>query len=473
MPTEVHLNLGKPNIKQAMFLEEQHKVVAFGGARGGGKSWAVRTKAVLLCLKHCGITLMIVRKTYPELTANHIDPLIKLLRCRLSEKERIASYNKTDKVMSFPNGSRILFRYCDTEADADRYQGTEVDVLFIDEGTMLSWEQYTKLTACVRGANHFPKRIYITCNPGGIGHQWVKRLFIDRKYEESERPEDYAFIQSLAYDNDALLSADPDYIAKLEALPPRLRKMWLDGSFDVFEGQYFEEFADDPKHYTDRRYTHVIEPFDIPKDWKIYRSFDWGYFRPFSAGYWAVDYDGVIYRILELYGCTKEPNTGVKWIPDKVFAEMRRLEDEHPWLRGRTISGVADPAIWDASRGESIAETALKYRIYFEPGDNKRLPGWLQMRYRLAFDDHGLPMMYIFKNCKAFIRTIPLMMFSETKPEDLDTELEDHVADETRYFCMSRPIKPVIKKINKPVADDPLNMMTDLKKNPNNPFRRL
>lgn len=189
------------------------------------------------------------------------------------------------------------------------------------------------------------------------------------------------------------------------------------------------------------------------------RSYDFGYGKPFSVGYWAVDYDGVLYRIMEMYGCTATPNEGVKWSPDEQFRRMAELERSHPWLKGREIvDSVADPAIWDASRGESIAETAMRYGIYFSPGDNQRIPGWMQVHYRMQFDENGYARMYVFDCCKAFIRTIPLMMYSETKPEDLDTDLEDHVADEVRYMCMSRPIKPVVPVKPRIILSDPLDM---------------
>lgn len=462
MPT---LKIGQPNPRQELFLESDKKFIGFGGARGGGKSWSIRTKAALLCLAYPGIQCMIVRKTYPELTENHINPMCKMLKCyHIDKNERIASYNDSKKNIVFPNGSRILFRYCDNEKDADRFQGTEVDVLFIDEATHQSETKYKKLSACVRGVNGFPKRIYLSMNPGGEGHHWVKRLFVDRRYVEGENPDDYVFIQSLVTDNKALMEADPDYIRTLEALPPKLRKAWLEGSWDIFEGMFFEEFKDDPEHYEDRQWTHVISPFEVPKEWKIYRSFDWGYSKPFSCAWWAVDYDGVAYRILELYGCTKTPNEGVKWIAPKVFSEIQRIEKEHRWLKGKQIIGVADPAIFSADGGESIAETAQKYGVYFTPGDNKRIPGWMQIHYRMAFDENGYPMMYVFNNCKGFIRTIPTLLYDEHNVEDLDTEGEDHVADETRYFCMSRPIKPRQAAIPDEYANNPLNLFLDIPK---------
>ena len=408
---------------------------------------------------------MIIRKTYPELTENHINPMCEMLKCYHQDKhERIASYNDAKKNIVFQNGSRILFRYCDNEKDAERFQGTEVDVLFIDEATQQSETKMKKLTACVRGVNDFPKRIYCSMNPGGEGHNWVKRLFIDRRYEDNENPDDYVFIQSLVTDNKALMESNPDYIRQLEALPPKLRKAWLEGDWQIFEGQFFEDFIDRPEHYQDRQWTHVIDPFEIPEGWKIYRSFDWGYNKPFSCGWWAVDYDGVIYRILELYGCTKTPNEGVKWTPDKVFSEIHRIETEHRWLRGKKIQGIADPAIWDAETGESLAERAAKHQVFFSPGDNKRLPGWMQVHYRMAFDENGYPMMYIFSNCKAFIRTIPMLQYDEHKPEDLDTDGEDHVADEVRYFCMSRPIKPRLPVRPDEFERNPMHLFLDIRR---------
>ena len=470
------LIIPKPSEKQRRFLADRHKYVGYGGARGGGKSWAVRVKAVLLCLRFPGIKTMIVRKTYPELQENHILPLCELLCCFDEDPERrIAAYNDAKKHIAFPNGSRILFRYCDNDSDALRFQGTEVDVLFVDEATQQTEERMDKLRACVRGVNTFPKRIYFTCNPGGPGHGWVKRLFIDRRYREGERAEDYSFIRSLVTDNDALMRADPDYILKLKSLPPRLREAWLYGRWDVFEGQFFQDFRVSPDMalaqkcgFTDsdeeltrqRRFTHLIAPFDLNagerRGWTVFRSYDFGYGRPFSCAWWAVDYDGVLYRVLELYGCAGSPNEGLRWTPERQFQEIARIEREHPWLRGRQIGGVADPSIWDGSRGESVAETAAKWGLYFVPGENRRIPGWMQCHYRLQFDAEGRARMYVFDTCAAFIRTVPLMRFSRGAPEDLDTELEDHVCDEWRYACMSRPVTPLRFEEAEPPELDPL-----------------
>lgn len=451
------LVIDPPNEKQKIALKAKAKHIGYGGARGGGKSWFVRTKAKLLSINYAGIKILIVRRTYPELINNHINVLIP-------ELHGIAHYNKSEKVFTFSNGSIIKMGYCSNDGDLLQYQGSEWDVIFLDEATNLSEYQMKTIVACLRGVNNFPKRIYYTCNPGGQGHQYIKRIFIDKRYEDGEDPNDYQFIQALVGDNMALMESQPDYIKQLEALPPKIREAWLNGSWDVYEGQYFEEFADRPEHYMDRQWTHVIEPFEIPDSWTIYRGFDWGYNHPFSCGWWAIDNDGVMYRILELYGCTKTPNEGVKWHPEQVFKEIHRIECEHRWLKGKKINGIADPAIWNAEYGESIAETASKYQVYFSKGDHERLAGWMQMHYRLAFDENGYPMMYVFRNCRGFIRTIPILMYDEHKVEDIDTDGEDHIADETRYVCMSRPIKPRAKAPKDTYSETPQAMFLDIKK---------
>ena len=480
-----NLNIPKPNKRQIEFFEDRHRYVGYGGARGGGKSWAVRVKAVLLCYKYHGIKVMIVRKTYPELQENHIVPLCELLNTGAEDKtERLATYNDSKKHIIFPKvkghgnkRSRILFRYCDKDKDVLKFQGTEVDVLLIDEATHQNEDKITKLKACVRGVNDFPKRTYYTCNPGGEGHDWVKRQFIDRRFKDTENPDDYSFIQALVTDNTALMESDPEYIKQLEALPPKLREAWLHGNWNIFEGQFFEDFHIEPDVMQAHengcdldksqlkamgKWCHVIPAFDLSRPefagWRIFRSYDFGYGKPFSCAWWAMNYDGVLYRILELYGCRKDsPNEGVRWTPDQQFKEISRIEREHPWLKGKAIEGIADPSIWDRSRGDSIADTAIKYGVYFTPGDNNRIPGWMQCHYRLQFDENGHARMYVFENCEAFIRTIPTLVYDENRPEDLDTKLEDHVADDWRYMCMSRPIAPLIPKQSKIIYSDPLD----------------
>ena len=253
-------DIGKPNPRQIEFFKARARFIAYGGARGGGKSWAVRKKAAGLALSYPGAGILIVRRTFPELRENHILPMI-------ADLMGIARYRDMDKSFTFPNGSRIVFGYCDSEADVLQYQGQEYDVIFMDEATQFTEFQFTTLTACLRGANDFPKRFYLTCNPGGVGHAWVKRLFIDRRYKKAEHPEDYVFIAANVYDNHALMAHDPDYVRMLENLPEEQRRAWLLGQWDIFEGQYFAEFD---------RNVHVCRPYGIPAHWRRYVTLDYG-----------------------------------------------------------------------------------------------------------------------------------------------------------------------------------------------------
>ena len=429
--------IGTPNAKQDEFLRCKKKYVAFGGARGGGKSWAVRCKAKLLAQRYPGIRMLLVRRTMPEIETNHLETL------RL-ELAGTAVYRAEERRFVFGNGSVLQFGYCSCDRDADRYQGAEYDVIFFDEATQLKEQWMRKLAACVRGVNGFPKRIYYTCNPGGPGHGYIKRLFIDRRYEPGENGGEYAFIPARVTDNGALLARQPEYIRQLEALPPKLRAAWLEGRWDVLAGQVFQEFTDDPAHYEDGLYTHVIKPFKIPWHWTRVVSFDHGYTRPFSFGVWAVDEEGRVYRYKELYGCVPgEANVGVTCPPGEIARQLADLM-EPEFEEGIHVCGIADPAIWDRSRGLSVEEQIRKVfnGVIFMKGDNTRLPGKMQLHERLKFDEEGRPMLYVFENCRDFRRTIPALVYDARRPEDIDTAGEDHIYDETRYFLMSRPIAP-------------------------------
>lgn len=480
----------EPQPKQVRFMERPEYECLYGGAAGGGKSDALLIEALRqVHIPH--YKAIIFRKTYPQLT-ELIDRSLMLYKLAFPK----ARYNESKHLWKFPSGAKIYFGSMQYAKDKTNYQGKRYDFIGFDELTHFTWEEYSYMFSRNRPSKN-PKsklktRVYMraSTNPGGIGHGWVKARFIDAAppettiVEELEVPDpdgniirmkkDRIFIPATIFDNKALLEEDPGYLGSLAMLPEKERNALLYGDWDTFEGQYFTEFRATPdaamckqadisveEAKEQGRWTHVIEPFDLnsadKRGWQIYRSYDFGYAKPFSCAWWAVDYDGTIYRIMEMYGCTNIPNEGVKWTPDRQFEEIARVEREHPWLKGRIIHGVADPAIWDSSRGESIAETATKYGVYFAPGDHERIPGWMQCHYRLQFDENGYPRMYVFKNCKGFIRTIPLMMYDQTKPEDLDSDLEDHIADEWRYMCMSRPVKPLRPVEKKTILSDPLD----------------
>ena len=442
-----------PNPKQQRFFCSTARYTAYGGARGGGKSYAMRRKLVMLAMRYPKLRLLLLRRTLQELRENHLLPL-------QSDLLGYAEYKKEERTFVFPNGSRLTLGYCDSDSDVLQYQGAEYDVIGFEEATQLKEEWMVFISTALRTTKKgFSPRIYYTCNPGGVGHAYIKRLFVDRCFREGEDPDDYLFIPAGVYDNGVLMEADPDYVKRLEALPEHKRRAHLLGDWNVYEGQVFEEFCNDPQHYADRLHTHVIDPFVPPESWRVYRSFDFGYAKPFSVGWWAKDGDGRLYRILELYGCApREANVGVRWSPEEIFREIGRLEREHPFLRGRRITGVADPAIWDASRGESVAETGERLGVYFERGDNRRVAGWMQLHNRLQFDKAGVPMLYIFRTCREFIRTVPALQYSRTHPEDVDSDLEDHIADESRYLCMLIPMRGAEKKTQAAVTVwDPLD----------------
>ena len=277
---------GIPNPKQAEFFRSIARHTAYGGARGGGKSWAMRRKLVLLALNYPGLNALIMRRTLPELRENHVIPL-------LTEIKGAAKYNAAERVFRFPNGSRLRLGYCDSAGDVYQYQGQEYDVIGLEEATHFTEEQMQFLTTCNRTVRRdFSPRMYYTCNPGGVGHGWVKRLFIDRAYRRGERAADYAFIPARIYDNPALVTADPEYLRQLENLPDELRRAYLDGDWDVLAGQFFREFS---------RARHVIEPFELPGWWRRFRSIDWGYNDPCAVLWHAVDGEGRVYTYRELY----------------------------------------------------------------------------------------------------------------------------------------------------------------------------
>lgn len=472
-----------PQPKQVAFMARPEYEVLYGGAAGGGKSEALVMEATRqVHIPH--YKALILRKTYPQL-----EELIgKSLRYYPQVFPK-AKYNESKHTWTFPSGAKIIFGSLQHGKDKFNYQGQAYDFIAFDELTHFTQDEYVYLMSRNR-PNGEGTRCYIraTANPGGIGHGWVKERFIlpapplttiweevafqTPTGEEHQRKLSRVFVPASVFDNEALLANDPNYLTRLASMPEAEKQALLYGNWDSYTGQYFAEWKNDPAHYADRRWTHVISPFDPDPGWRIYRSFDWGYAKPFSCGWWAVDYDGVAYRVLEMYGCVEHsPDTGVKWTDERVFSEIARTEREHPWLKGKHIIGVADPAIWAENGGVSIAEVAERYKVYFERGDHERIPGWMQVRYRLAFDEEGYPLMYVFNTCKDFIRTLPALQFDDVRVEDLDTKGEDHAADECRYFCMMNPVSPRMPTLPDEWHQNPLFTALDVKREDLTPRR--
>lgn len=459
-----------PQKKQAQFMERGEYEALYGGAAGGGKSDALLVEALRQVNIPCyrGI---IFRKTYPQLTELE-DRSAAIYRAAYPKAE----YNKTKHCWSFPSGAKIYFGAMQRSKDKLNYQGKHFDFVGFDELTQFSWEEYSYMFSRNRPGGE-GTRVYIraTANPGGPGHSWVKQRFITAGEPLKPISEQHTvykpdgtevkikrsrvFVPASVFDNEKLLKNDPAYLASLSMLPTAEKKALLYGDWDSFSGQVFSEWRDDPVHYEDRLWTHVIKPFEIPKHWAIVRGFDFGYTKPFSVGWYAVDTEGCIYRIREYYGCTEKPNEGIRLEPSGIAENIRKIERDDPNIKGRNVYGVADPSIFDKSRGESVADLMARAPnfVIWSPGDNARIAGKMQYHNRFAFRSDGKPMFYCFCTCREFIRTIPALMYDEKNVEDIDTATEDHIYDECRYVLMEHPIAAPQSRAEVPAGDDPLD----------------
>ncbi len=420
---------GYPNPRQREFFESRARHTAYGGARGGGKSWAMRRKLVLLAIHYEDLQILLLRRTLPELTENHVRPL-------QTELSGFVNYNQTQRVFTFPNGSRIKLGYCDNEQDVFRYQGQEYDVIGMEEATQFTESQMQFISTCNRSVRtDFSPRMYYTCNPGGVGHGWVKRLFIDRRYRASERAEDYVFIPARVTDNPVLMR-NPTYLTTLENLPEPLRRAHLDGDWDVLAGQYFGEFS---------RARHVTEPFTIPGTWRKFRAMDWGYHDPCAVLWFAVAPGGRVYVYREYYErnvLSSETAKRIRFLTGNEAIAYTAASPDAWQCRG--MDGSKDLS------GMSIAEVFTHGGVPLVRADNARVAGWQRVREYLADSDDGLPGLLIFRTCENLIRTLPMLTFDKRFMEDVSGACEDHAPEALRYGLMSRPVSAGADK--KPMA---------------------
>lgn len=433
--------------------------VLYGGARGGGKTDAMIGGDWPLHAQRYGQAAkgIFFRRELPQLEA-------AIARSKEIYYRLGAEWREQPKTWIFPNGATLKFRPLERDSDAEKYQGHDYTRVYVEELTNYpDPKPIDKLKATLRSGAGVPCCFRATANPGGPGHQWVKSRYIDPapqgwKILSDDNGLERIFIPAKLDDNRILTEQDPLYVARLkQSGSAELVRAWLDGDWDVVEGAYFDCWDSDRM---------VLRPFEIPEHWHRFRAMDWGSARPFSVGWWAVASDdyihegrviprGALVRYREWYGASA-PNVGLKLTAEAVADGIAKRETE--FERARISSGVADPAIFAEDGGPSIAERMLRApaRIVWTPADNKRVPqrghmgGWDQMRQRMLGID-GRPMLYCFSTCADSIRTIPALQHDTGKPEDLDTEGEDHAADEWRYACMSRPWTRPVEPENKPV----------------------
>jgi len=434
----------KPNVgPQTDFLAASEREVFYGGARGGGKSYAMLVDPLRYCDKTHHRALLL-RRTMPE------------LRDLITHSQRLynrafpgAKWREQEKEWRFPSGAKIEFGYAENMTDALRYQGQSYTWIGIDELPQYpSPDIYNFLRSSLRSVDtEIPVYMRATGNPGNIGSQWVREMFVDPAVPNSAfdinidtplgtKVITRRFIPAKLQDNPYLTQTD-DYYAMLASLPEVQRKQFLDGDWDAFEDSAFPEF---------NKSIHVVDPFEVPKGWQRFRAADWGYSSPACVLWFAIDYDNNLWIYRELY---------TKKITADVFARKVLIAEKDEYIR----YGVLDASTW-AKRGDigpSIAETMIRVGCKWRPSDRtpkSRISGKLEIHKRLKVSDDKKkePGLRIFSTCRNLIRTFPLLPLDDNNPEDINTDVEDHAYDALRYGCMSRPIHTsYAKRFNQPV----------------------
>ena len=436
----------KPNSgPQTEFLAASEREVFYGGARGGGKSYAMLIDPLRYCSKAQHRALLI-RRTMPE------------LRDLINHSQRLygrafpgAKWREQEKEWRFPSGAKIEFGYAENMTDVLRYQGQSYTWIGIDELPQYpSPDIFNFLRSSLRSVDkNIPVYLRATGNPGNIGSQWVREMFVEPA-EPNKRFEikidtpigtksiTRRFIPAKLQDNPYLMQTD-DYYIMLASLPEVQRKQFLDGDWDAYDDSAFPEFS---------KVTHVVEPFEIPKGWYKFRAADWGYSSPACVLWFAVDYNNNLWLYRELY---------VQKMTADIFAK-KVLELEH---QDYINYGVLDASTW-AKRGDvgpSIAETMIRNGCRWRPSDRSpksRINGKLEIHKRLMVTDKE-PGIRVFKTCKNLVRTLSTLPLDKNNQEDVDTHAEDHAYDALRYGCMSRPTHPRYASRFKPMFNQDFN----------------
>lgn len=479
-----------PGSQEAFLASTPIFEVLFEGTRGGGKTDSLLMSFCMHVDKGYGAAWkgILFRQTYKQLT-----DVISKTKKWIPQIWPQAKFNHSEHTWTWPTGEQLLLRQFAKESDYDNYHGHEYPWIGWEE--LCNWPNdkgYKKMMSTCRSSQKgMPRMCRATTNPSGPGHNWVKNRFkpqslnmVVRKDimdEDGAKEPARLSIKSHIDENIVLLEADPEYKQKIAASADNeaQKKAWLDGSWDIVSGGMFDDVWD-PKY-------NVVLPFDIPGNWKITRSFDWGASKPFSVGWWAVSNGedvqlrdgswrstirGDVFRIREWYGChNNKPNEGLNILASEIAEGIVQREMEWGWReRGttwcRVKGGIADSQIFAAENGNCIAtDMKVKVRlddgnkypgIMWSPADKRpgsRVTGWTQVRQRirnagpnqkLGPDNEVIAVfprekaaLFVFPNCTAFIETLPVLPRDEKNPDDINTEAEDHVADEVRYFIRS------------------------------------
>lgn len=467
----------QPGSQEAFLSATPVFEVLYQGTRGGGKTDCLLMSFAMQTGKGFGPGWkgILFRQTYKQLT----DVISKSKKWFLQAWPQ-AKFNNSDNIWTWPTGEQLFFRQFQREDDYWNYHGHEYPWIGWEE--LCNWATdggFKRMMSCCRSSTPgMPRMVRATTNPYGPGHNWVKMRFLpdqmnmkvrtDLVDEEGMKCPPRLSIFSDLRENKIMLKIDPEYVNKIAASARNNaeKKAWLDGSWDIVSGGMFDDVWD-PDY-------NIVRPFDIPDNWRIKRSFDWGSSKPFAVGWWAISNGedvriadgtyrstirGDAFRIAEWYGWTGKPNEGLrmlavdisKGIVEKELAMGFRNQHDPMWCRVK--SGVADAQIFSAENGNCIA-TDMKNRVRLDDGRvyrgiswvaadkraGSRITGWDQLRRRMknahpsALGPREKPGLFVFNTCENFIRTMPVLPRCKKQPDDVDTDTEDHIADESRYF---------------------------------------
>jgi len=413
-----------PKQGEALKLLAKTEILGYGGARGGGKSHLARIYLIARSLKYPKSKHLLVRKTFPELQRNHIDRFI-------SDYVNIGvcKYIERRHQLVFPNGSIIELGYCEGEKDLIKFQGGEYDTIILDEAQFHRKKIFQDLRACLRTTSEIKPRMLMTFNPGGVGHMWLKRMFIDKQMEVGEDPQHFAFLKALVYDNPSLMENDPEYIRRLEALPEPMRSAMLHGDFTVFEGQFYNISP-----------LSLVKPFHIEESEcmeRLYGSLDHGTTHSTSFGLWYSAPNGNMYRLFSYLndGGTAETHA------DEIYQRLASFTGSYGQM---PVKIFADPSMWTKSKVNEQFSRAIidEYidrfqkggaRTIFQKANNDKKNGCSLLRQVMNEVD-GMPTMFYWDGYNSTFLEGMQTVITDPNNRDITLKMDgDDTADECRY----------------------------------------